>query len=99
MPGRQIDDNILLVQALFDDPDAEGLAVFADWIKAYDRVDHPFLLAVVRHLGFGDVFIQRVALGLADRNAVVVVTGFASDLCRISVLRSLEEINHALGFR
>jgi hypothetical protein len=78
IPERQIDDNILLIQSLFDDDDAEGYLAILDCPKAYDRVDHDFLLAVMAAMGFGPRFIERIEISLRGRRASVMINGFES---------------------
>ena len=56
VPKRQITDNTLLlrlIQAYLDETDEEGLLLFLDLEKAFDRVSHEFLHKATRAAGLG----------------------------------------------
>ncbi|CAN3360487.1 unnamed protein product [Diutina catenulata] len=58
LPGRQIDENTTEVLTLirkFENTATTGLkaVILLDQTKAFDRVSHPYLEAVLRKLGFG----------------------------------------------
>ena len=65
VPGRSIFSNLQLVRDLLDminKTNETGILVTLDQEKAFDRVDHDFLMRTLAKLGFGPVFCQWVAL-------------------------------------
>ncbi|KAH6782217.1 hypothetical protein C2S51_007510 [Perilla frutescens var. frutescens] len=56
--GRLLSDNVLLAQEMIGDlhisREVPNVALKLDMVKAYDRVQWSFLLAVLRHMGFPD---------------------------------------------
>lgn len=64
LPARLIDDNIWTVKTLIDrhkDPEQGGVGLlFLDQYKAYDRVSHEYLWAVLKHINVPDEYIQVV---------------------------------------
>ena len=63
--GRNIFSNLLLVRDsldMIDKTDETGILVTLDQEKAFDRVDHDFLLRVLVKFGFGPNFCQWVRL-------------------------------------
>lgn len=72
--------NILTLQLLCDGLPAgsEMVAALLDFNKAYDTIDRPFLLSVLRELGVGDEFVSWVELLLRGTSACVVMNGFRS---------------------
>lgn len=58
-----IGENVLLSQAIIDfceEQQKDGYLVFLDWEKAFDRVDHDFMLRVLERMGFGTFFVGAV---------------------------------------
>lgn len=63
--GRTIFSNLQLVRDTLDminKTDETGILVTLDQEKAFDRVDHDFLMRTLRKFGFGPSFCQWVAL-------------------------------------
>lgn len=62
--GRLLSDNVLLAQEIIRDlPNCSptpNVAIKLDMAKAYDRVQWPFLLKVLRRMGFSDTWIGLV---------------------------------------
>lgn len=61
VPGRSILDNLFLMRDIFDVCKMHGLNVgliSIDQEKAFDRVDHNFLFAVLRAFGLGECFFK-----------------------------------------
>jgi hypothetical protein len=55
MKGRKIEDQVKLAKFLLNYPEAaeeDGLIVALDQEKAYDRINHTYLLRILRHMGF-----------------------------------------------
>ena len=63
LPGRLIGDNVKLVQTVIDkyekDEKPAGI-LFLDQEKAYDRVSHSYLWAVMRRIGLPKKFIRMI---------------------------------------
>lgn len=65
VPGRSIFSDLQLVRDLLDminKTDETGILVTLDQEKAFDRVDHGFLLRTLAKLGFGPSFCLWVSL-------------------------------------
>ena len=63
--GRSIFSNLLLIRDTLDmisKTDKSGILVTLDQEKAFDRVDHAFLMRVLSNFGFGPSFCQWVSL-------------------------------------
>ena len=84
LPGRQIGENIWLLQLLdayLRRQQSHAFVLFCDFQKAYDTVDRAFLLAVMESLGAGPDLLRWVGLLLSDTRARALVNGFISDPC------------------
>jgi hypothetical protein len=69
IPGRSIHHQVLLVrdlQNLVSFRGDEGLAVFLDFAKAYDRVNREYLFRVIEKQGFGSHFLAWIRLLYVD---------------------------------
>lgn len=65
VPGRSIFSNLQLVRDvldMIDKTDETGILVTLDQEKAFDRVDHDFLMRVLSKFGFGPMFCGWVSL-------------------------------------
>ncbi len=54
--GRSVHNNIRLVMDIIEYRDLiedDGFILFLDFYKAFNSVEHPFMFAVLEHLGFG----------------------------------------------
>jgi hypothetical protein len=81
LPGRQIADNVRLLQLL---PHAlpissEGVVAFLDFRKAYDTVSRAFLFKLLELAGLGGDFLMWVKLLLHDTRSRACVNGFVSN--------------------
>lgn len=65
IPGRNIQDNVLVIRALIEHQrmirDPVGIILW-DQEKAFDRVNHQYLLATLKNFGFGPEFMKWVKL-------------------------------------
>ena len=80
--GRYIGKSIRVIQDLIDFADLEdqeGLIFSSDLEKAFDSVDHNFLLSVLRKFGFGPSFIQWVKTLLCKLESCVMNNGCSTD--------------------
>ena len=85
LPGRRIGDTILhlqATQALLGQRGFWGLAVFADFTKAYDTVRRSFLIQAMSAMGMPAAFCSAVELLLTETWASACVGGVVSDPAR-----------------
>ena len=54
--------------------------IFLDQEKAFDRVNHSFLVKVMRTFGIGESFIQWIHLLYSNASAILNINGFLSKL-------------------
>lgn len=81
LPGRQISENIHVVQDLINliNKKNECAAfLFYDQEKAFDRMSHTFIIKSLQSFGFGDNFIDWVKILLFDIKSFVKVNGFVT---------------------
>ena len=57
----------------------EAAILFLDQEKAFDRVDHQFLIKTLKHLNFGDYFISWIEIILKDITSRIKINGFLTD--------------------
>ena len=64
--GKSTNDNLILMYLVLEhfnnNPEDEGLLVQVDYEKAFDSVEHSFLYASMKHMGFGNNIIDLVKL-------------------------------------
>ena len=59
VPGRYIGESVRLISDILeytDDHSLPGFLVTADIEKAFDSIEHPFIVASLKKLGFGPTF-------------------------------------------
>ena len=79
IPGRTINDNIRLIHDAINYANEKQtpLAVISvDQLKAFDRVSHDYLFAVLRHFGFGPSFLRWIRLLYTGTMSSVKVNGW-----------------------
>lgn len=72
--GRSIHNNIRLVLDLIDYSNIfveKGFIVFLDFYKAFDSVEHQFILETLTHFGFGQKFRNLIGILYNDINSCV----------------------------
>ncbi len=72
--GRSIHTNIRLVLDLIDCSDIfveRGFIIFLDFYKAFDSVEHPFILEALKHFGFGQKFTNLISIIYTNINSCV----------------------------
>lgn len=77
MKGRSIHNNIRLVMDLIEYSDLiqdNGFIFFLDFYKAFDSVEHPFILAVLEHFGFGLKFRKLISGLYENINSCVLLS-------------------------
>ena len=81
IPGRHIVNNIHVVKDLIElilKNDDEAALIFLDQEKAFDRVDHDFLIKTLKAFGFGDYFIKWIKILYRNIESKVKVNGFTT---------------------
>lgn len=71
---RSIHNNIRLVLDLLDYNfliEDKGFILFLDFYKAFDSVEHPFILKALKYFGFGHKFIKLIDMLYNDINSSV----------------------------
>lgn len=84
--GRYILDNVLwLKEAKWSAAHTQTPSVFLslDFAKAYDSVRWEFLLAALRHYGFGENFIKWINILLCEAGARVIVNGTLTEWVKL----------------
>ena len=76
--GRSTVMNLLLFSdfvSLALDKDVQVDAIYLDFIKTFDKVDHAILIAKLRNLHFGGNLLKLIQSYLQDRIQVVKIKG------------------------
>ena len=79
--GRNIGHNILLLRDLIqyaNDENLPAIMLSIDQMKAFDRVNWPYLMKCLEAFGFGQSFIQWIKTLYSDISSCVKVNGFIS---------------------
>ena len=76
--GRTIQDSLHLVRTILEKVDDKAALINLDQSKAFDRVDHGFLEAVLSAAGFGVNFRSWIRLLYASPGVMVEVNGVRS---------------------
>jgi len=81
IPGRSISDSVCLLRdiaAYVNDKDLPCVFLALDQEKAFDRVDHDFMVSILERLGFGPTFRQYIASLYSEVSSKVLVNGSLS---------------------
>lgn len=76
LEGRSIHNNVRLVLDLLDYSEVvqgSGFLIFLDFFKAFDAIEHPFILKTLKHFGFGRRFINLIEMLYNDINSSVAL--------------------------
>ena len=90
MKGRNIGNNIRLILDMIEYTefnDIPGSILLIDIEKAFDSVSHSFLFQTLKHLNFGQNFIDSIKTLYSARHSYVMNNGFLTD--RISMKRGI----------
>jgi hypothetical protein len=82
MKGRKIEDQVKLAKFLLNYAEAaqeDGLIVALDQEKAYDRINHTYLLRVLQHMGFPPRFYNTIETLYTNAETVVMINGEISE--------------------
>ena len=86
MKGRYIGENVRLLEEVLDyveDNDIPCLMFFSDFEKAFDSVDHTYLLKTLQHFNFGNSFLRWIKTFYNGANSCVLNNGFMTDCFKI----------------
>lgn len=86
MPSRSIHQNLLRLHDLIHKcitNEVDGALVFLDFKKAYDMVNHNYLIRVLTKLGFGSHFINQIKTIYRRRTFSLNINGTLSSPCDI----------------
>lgn len=78
LPNRLIHNNIRLILDLLDYEnliDDEGAILFLDFFKAFDSVEHQFIIKSLQYFGFGKKFIDIITFLYKDLSSVLLSSG------------------------
>jgi hypothetical protein len=92
MRGRCLHDNFVLVRQVarrINTRRCPGVLLKIDLSRAFNSVSWAFLFEVLRHMGFGDLFLRWIALLLQTANTKVLVNGVQGE--RIQHVRGLRQ--------
>ena len=82
IPGRYIGTNIVLTQSLIDHSNASkeplGLLLM-DQEKAFDRIEHEFILDTLLSFGFHNKFVNWIKTTLKDSQSRIKINGFLGE--------------------
>ena len=81
IPGRSIRDNQWATRDILEygyQTNTPGAIVALDAEKAFDRVNHPFLIKVLEKLGFGPNFVKMVKTILTNNKTMALNNGYLS---------------------
>ncbi len=79
VPGRQLNDNSRLLEEIIQtlhDQNKQAFLVTLDAQKAFDSVNHEYLLTCLKAYDFPDIYIDQVKTIYTDLKAQVLVNGF-----------------------
>ena len=80
--GRYKGENIRLLFEIIDAAEEEnkpGLIFFSDFEKAFDSVDHSYMINCLKHFNFGEDFIKWIDLFYSDAKSCVTNNGCLSN--------------------
>jgi exonuclease III len=79
VPGRQVNDNSRLLEEIiqsFHNENKQAYLVTLDAQKAFDSVDHEYLLTCLKAYDFPDIYINQVKTIYSGLKAQVLVNGY-----------------------
>ena len=82
VPGRSIISNVVLLSDMLDYVDRtneSGILVSLDQEKAFDRVNHSFLIQLLQHFGFGTNFVNWIKALYARANMRIILNGWLTE--------------------
>lgn len=85
--GKSTLTNLLIFNEFINQSFSEGFqvdAIYLDFSKAFDSVQHPLLLAKLHNVGIRDTLLQWIGSYLNDRIQIVRLNGTYSDPIKVS---------------
>ena len=93
VPGRGITDNILLAQELVQELDRKlwysNIMLKLNMEKAYDRVEWPFLLFMLRNFGFREQVIDVIFRVVSNNWFSVLINGEPSEFLQVNSMNEV----------
>jgi len=86
IPGRQVTDNIRLLEEIIEEASKikkEAYLITLDAQKAFDSVDHDYLINILELYKFPQEYINWIKLLYKDLNACVLVNGYTTSRFKI----------------
>jgi exonuclease III len=86
IPERQVTNNNRLIEELIDQcftENKQAYLITLDAQKAFDSVDHDYLISLLKHYNFPDVYINWVKMIYTELEASVLVNGFTTEKFKI----------------
>ena len=86
MKGRYIGENVRLLEEILEYVETNKepcIMFFSDFEKAFDSVDHTYLLKTLQHFNFGDSLLQWITTFYKDAHSSVLINGFLTDAFKI----------------
>ena len=90
--GRKIEEGARLIQDIItytEKEDLGGAIIFLDQKKAFDRVEHEWIWAVLEKFGFGRNFIEWMKILYSQAESSILTNGFRSR--KIKITRSVRQ--------
>jgi hypothetical protein len=88
--NRRIEDPLTTIQDIMDYVKAKNksLLIFAaDFEKAFDSIEHNFILAVMRHFGFGDNIVKWLKILLTNNLSCIMNNGHATNFFQLNSIK------------
>jgi hypothetical protein len=82
VPGRQVNDNNRLIEEVihhYENIRKKAYLITLDAQKAFDSVDHHYLLSCLRAFNFPESYIRQVSTIYSDLTAAVLINGHMSN--------------------
>ncbi|CAG2188175.1 unnamed protein product [Mytilus edulis] len=91
-PEKLISDNLLSIESILEYMDLNGISgilISFDQEKAFDRVEHEFIIQVLRAMNFPSNFIRWIEIIYTNISSKVIINGALSD--KIEITRSIRQ--------
>ena len=95
MKGRHISNNIRLVLDLLDYADqvhSKAFILFLDFYKAFDTIDHGFLIECLKLFGYWTTFVEIIDMFYKEINSSVILNFNTSQ--RFDIKRGVRQVRH-----
>ena len=87
MQDRYIGENIRLIHDVIsyaNNKNAEGLIMFIDFEKAFDSIDHEYIIKTLAFFNFGPDLLQWINLFYSNANSCIVNNGYLSSFFKLN---------------